>query len=189
MKRCSLFCLVGFLLFLGARCLIPLARAAVAPQGGGIDPGAAQRLGAPTLATLRGATHVETFRVGVTPGFGQPAPTKTIDDRPVSAPGLSKDRAFAARMTAVLLDPRLYDVSHDRCLFRPGIVFRLWKGRACVDCVMCFHCNDIQILTRDAAGRVIHSEFTNFTPLRPTLLALVKQTFPADQEIQGLPAK
>ena len=141
------------------------------------------------LPSLRAGDRVETFRIGVTPAFGQPAPTEQIDDRPLSATGPSQDKAFAAKFVALLQDPRLYAVPRDRCLFHPGIVYRLWNGRSRVDCLLCFRCDDILILTRDAAGHVVHTEFANFAPLRPTLLALVKQTFPTDQEIQGLPVK
>jgi hypothetical protein len=190
MKRCFLFCLVCVLFCLGVWRWLPLARAAMAPHGpAAADPSVVRRLGAPTVAILQGATRAETFRIGVTPGFGDPEPTQKIDDKAVSATGLPGDRAFASRTAAAILDPRLYGAAHDRCLFSPGIVLRLWQGHESVDCVLCFHCDDVLILTHDAQNRVIHSDFTSFLPQRSALLALAKQAFPADQEIQAIPSK
>lgn len=187
MNRCCQLYFVALLLCWGG-CLLALpGRGAVVPRDEPKSP-ADVRLGAETVAILQGATRVETFRIG-NPSVSCSFLPARMDGHWLNSKGPTKDKAFAAQVTKILLDPQLYADTRDRCLFSPGVIFRFWKGSQRVDCLMCFHCDDILILAQDPQGHTTHTAFTNFGARQPALLALVKRAFPADKEIQALPAK
>jgi hypothetical protein len=143
-------------------------------------------LGEETLATLRGATRMEAFRVS-------PEGKDAADDRERMGgyPILGRGRVKVApkALTAVLLDEKTYDFgSAKRCLFSPGVGYRVWKGKRAVDVLLCFSCNELRVVGPAADGSVREAT-EDFDRVRERLVKLAKRSFPEDAEIQGLTVK
>lgn len=146
-------------------------------------------------AIFAGATKVESFRL-----FGRD------DEKPIGrtknfayfATGTTQDNRFAARLAAIILDAKTYPwpgQSTKQCYFDPGVAFRVWKNAEFVDTIICFHCNQLAVLENNpkvpqsSIGSSLEGRFYvagDFDFARPQLLALVKETFPADPQMQAL---
>lgn len=151
-----------------------------------------ESLGVLTVKVLGEASRVETFRVGaaVRPRRdGKMPPPAAVDQWLIVAAGKPQGAVFAGRLRALLLDARMYPDVRGRCLLEPGVAFRLWSGLQSVDVILCFHCDDALIVTHDAQGKEVHRVFTSFGALRRPLLALAKEAFPADPQINRLTDK
>lgn len=149
-----------------------------------------KKLGEKTVSILQGATRVETFRLVENPD-GDPAKAGTsgdeIVDYPVSSHGQIVGREFAADLSHAVLDPRTFAGMNDgTCEINPGVAFRVWRGRECVEVIVCYHCQQMLVTTKDAQGHIMHSVYTEFYLNRPVFLALAKEAFPGDKEIQSL---
>lgn len=141
-------------------------------------------LGSHTLSLLDGAQRVETFRLKSDP---QDEERSQIRDFPLRYVGPTQGREFAARVAAVLHAARTFWGPNDvTCLPDPGVAFRLWRGRECVEVLLCFHCNQMLVATKDAQGKVVHTAYTEFGSMRGELVTPAKQAFPRDAEIQAL---
>jgi hypothetical protein len=145
-----------------------------------------RKLGDHTISILRGADHVETFRLDDT-GEGDWMGSKEIRQFPPTGRGRTQSRAFANRLSRLVLDPRTYAGPDDStCLFNPGVAYRAWRGRECVEVIVCFHCTEMVITTKDEQGHPTHAAHTQFAFTRAAFVALAKETFPSDKEIQSL---
>ncbi len=149
-----------------------------------------KKLGEKTVSILKGATRVETFRLIESP-YGDPAKAGTsgdeIADYPISSQGQIVGREFAADLSHAVLDPRTFAGMNDTtCDINPGVAFRAWRGRECVEVIVCYHCQQMLVTTKDAQGHMTHSAYTEFYLNRPAFLALAKEAFPSDKEIQSL---
>ena len=144
-------------------------------------------LGDHTLSILRGADRVETFRLSDMGEGDSLGSSKEIKQFPLVAQGKTQGKAFAARLTRLMQDPRTYVGPNDStCFFNPGVAYRVWRGRECVEVIACFHCRQMLITTKDAAGRPVHTASTDFWQMRAEFIALAKDTFPGDKELQAL---
>jgi hypothetical protein len=76
-----------------------------------------------------------------------------------------------------------------KCGFEPGVAFRVWRGDKAADVLLCFKCDVLWMHLDGAAIVNTHHEWKDFDPVRPDLLSLAKEAFPADAAIQALPAK
>jgi len=145
-----------------------------------------QHLGQPTLALLEHIQSVQTFRLRSDVRVTQEERVQ-ISDYPLLHEGRTQGAAFGARVATVLRDPRAYWGLNDlTCIPDPGVAFRLWTGRQCVEVLLCFHCDQMIVTTKDTEGRITHTAYTEFLSVRPRLAALAKEAFPDDAEIQAL---
>jgi hypothetical protein len=146
----------------------------------------AQYLGSPTLALLQNVQSVQMFRLRSDVRETSEERIQ-IADYPLLYEGRSQGPAFSERIADVLRDPRLYWGLNDlTCIPDPGVAFRLWNGKQSIEVLLCFHCGQMLVTTKDAGGRVTHKTYTEFLSVRPRLVALAKEAFPADVEIQAL---
>ena len=145
-----------------------------------------RELGDRTLSILNGATRVETFRLDDT-GEGNWLGSKEIRQFPPGGRGKTQGKAFANRLSRLTLDPRAYVGPDDStCLFNPGVAYRAWHGRECVEVIVCFHCTEMVITTKDERDRPTHTAHTQFAFMRAEFVALAKETFPSDKGIHSL---
>jgi hypothetical protein len=137
-----------------------------------------------TTTILSGATKVEVFRVA-----GKEPPTEAssgelrIGGFRVLSQGKDQGRVFADRLAAVLSQWKTYSFTYAKCYW-PGVAFRVWKGEEIVDILICFKCDNLYCGPPTMSARVTAS-FSE-SPNRARLVALAKEAFPDDQEIQGL---
>ena len=171
---CLLPALVVFLLLVA----FPLVSFVQAPR---------RELGDHTLSILRGADRVETFRLDDSHD-GEDVPMgREISDYPLLFQGHTLGPPFAAGLSRVLGDPRTYLGPNDvSCLINPGVAFRAWRGPECVEVIVCFHCQQMIVTTKDARGRVTHSAYNEITWMRAEFIALAKESLPGDKEVQAL---
>ncbi len=149
--------------------------------------GPRRELGDHTLSILRGADRVETFRLDDSRD-GEDVPMRQeIADYPLLFQGHTLGPPFAAKLAHLLGDSRTYLGPNDvSCLINPGVAFRAWRGHECVEVIICFHCQQMLVTTKDARGHVTHSAYTEITWMRAEFIALAKETFPDDKELQAL---
>ena len=105
----------------------------------------------------------------------------------VTATGKEHEAAFASRLASVLLNDRAYQGIGDLCIFHPSVALRSWRGREQVDTVTCLHCGDIILAVTDDAGKSASEAEARFYTIDPQLASLLKEAFPTDQQMQGLP--
>jgi hypothetical protein len=140
-----------------------------------------------TVAVLAGATKVEVFRLEAAGPVGsQASGQRQLDGFAVKAQGKDQGQAFAKKLADVLLDEKTYSTTFAFC-FTPGVAFRIWKGEACVDVVVCFMCQNFYCGPPTGNARE-NASFAD-TPARAALVRLAKEAFPDDKEIQGLEEK
>ena len=156
----------------------------------GFVQGPQKKLGEKTVSILQGATRVETFRLidGPYDDYAKAGTSgNEITDYPIISQGQIVGRAFAANLAQAVLDPRTYASMNDvSCEINPGVAFRAWRGRECVEVILCYHCHQMLVTTKDAQGHMTHSAYTEFYLNKPAFLALAKEAFPGDKEIQSL---
>jgi hypothetical protein len=136
------------------------------------------------ISILKGATRVEVFRVAPEEA---PKPTKdAIEGYPILAAGKEQGQAFAARLTSILLGKGVMQ-NAKKCGLEPGVAYRLWKDDRAIEVLVCFKCN---VLWPHIVGEQwrdpVWWEWQDFDTVRADLLALTKEAFPDDQEIQKL---
>jgi hypothetical protein len=133
-----------------------------------------------TAAFFTASTKVEVFRVDETkaplPGEGK------VSGYPVIGRGSDQGAAFAVELARVLSDPATYSVYMALC-FEPGVGFRVWKGKRCIDLILCFECNNCYLGApkEDMVG----ATFSISDSARSRLVRLAKVAFPDDKAIQG----
>lgn len=149
-------------------------------------------LDAKTTAILNGADRVETFRLqggdedldaSKTLAAAYAAP-RYVEDHFVIGNGATQGRAFAGALRAALAQGTSAP-DFAQC-FMPGVGFRAWRGKAHTDICVCFTCQGVEIITKDAKQTVLHQSLTELGASRPALLALSKQAFPQDKQLAAL---
>ena len=133
---------------------------------------------------LRDADRVEVFRVQsqVVDSHAQLGP---LGGYPVLAVGKELGPDFAKRLGKVL---RSWAVapSSKKCVFEPGVAFRVWAGDRSLEVLICFKCDDLWPRVV-GENKTLHGEVLAFDPVRAELVALVKEALPDDPKIQALP--
>jgi hypothetical protein len=134
---------------------------------------------------LRHGDRVEVFQVSPKRA-DEPGPD-TIGGYPILAVGKEQGPDFAARLGKVL---RSWSVapSSKKCIFEPGVAFRVWSGDRALEVLVCFKCDDLWPHVVGEPGE-LHGEVLAFDAVRADLVALAKEAFPDDPKIQALPAK
>jgi hypothetical protein len=148
-------------------------------------------LGTDTIAVLTNADEVETFRIDSKSFYPDKRDLKgeRIDGFLVIRKGKSQGPDFAERMRALLFRGSSYKEGRAIC-FEPGVAYRFKQGEMSVDVLICFMCDnvDIQPNTKDNYGTEIQlADLTR--KARAVLLALTKEAFSDDVEIQAIAEK
>jgi hypothetical protein len=142
------------------------------------------RMGGATADILAGAERVEVFRVD--PRGRENPPALSIGEFAITATEREQGRAFAERLAGVLLKPQAHFGPGYKCFF-PGVAFRLWRGGERVDVLVCFVCQNYDLITHPVGGENRRSYTHAFSSgVWDELLALAKEAFPDDADIQGL---
>lgn len=148
-------------------------------------------LGPQAVSILSGATRVEAFRIDSSRDNAQDSAkassNPTILGYKITATGKEQGAVFASRLASVLLDDRAYQGIGDLCMFQPAIALRAWHGQEYINIVICLHCGDIVLDAIDASGKTVSETFPRFYTIAPQLTPLLKEAFPEDRLIQGLP--
>ena len=152
-------------------------------------------LDADTKAILDSADRVETFRLQGSDededAFGHSAAAyaapQYLEDHLVICRRPTQGRAFAGALQAALVQGTS-EPDAAQC-FEPGLGFRAWQGKAHTDICVCFTCQGVEIVTKDAKQAVLHQSLTELGASRPALLALSKQAFPQDKALAALPTQ
>ena len=137
----------------------------------------------PATSILRDADRVEVFRVSWQRADG---PTDgTIGGYPILATGPEQGPEFAARLSTCL---RRWGVTRTskKCGLMPGVAYRVWAGDRALEVLVCFKCDDLwpRVVGEDDPWQI---KILEFDRVRPELLALTKEAFPDDPQIQALP--
>ncbi|HEX8915674.1 MAG TPA: hypothetical protein VF796_25190 [Humisphaera sp.] len=146
---------------------------------------------------LRNPTRVEVYRIEsgaeLRRAATRPSTRPTTDPAdvgryPVIGRGPDRDAAFGRRLAAVFLDARTFDFDSAKgCMFTPGVAFRVYAGDAYLDLLLCFSCNEFQVLVpAPAAGGTPHRGMEDTDRARPVLVRLAKEALPGDAVISGL---
>jgi hypothetical protein len=140
-------------------------------------------MSAAAVAVVRTATRVEVFRVASEP---RELPLGDhVQHYPVLFTGKEQDRAFAARLSAILLGDGVTQMRKE-CGLEPSVAFRLWKGEDSVEVLVSFSCNLLWPHMVGAIAQDQVAEYQDFDSARAELVALVKEALPDDSEIQSL---
>jgi hypothetical protein len=138
-------------------------------------------LGEKAIALLEKANKVEAFRIE------EKQTQKTGDDYIAGYRIIGKSKnlgeKFPAKLRAALFEEKIYFGQAARC-FDPGVAFRIWHDKQAIEVVICFHCTNFTV---GMAGEKAGSH--GFGPRLEPFLALAKEAFPDDADIQGLKSK
>lgn len=142
-----------------------------------------------------GATKVETFRlIDFRLQESQPANAPKVDGYFYSSKDSDQNADFAKKLAALVLNPNSYSRMHWACTFNPAIAFRVSKDKQTATVLICFHCNQLALVENDPQlplqsldGPKARVRFMEDIDLfRPEFIALAKEAFPNDKEIQQL---
>jgi hypothetical protein len=113
---------------------------------------------------------------------------QTINGYPILATGTEQGPEFADRLIKILRG-RGVTKNKKKCGLEPGVAYRIWTGKKAEEVLVCFNCD---VLWPHVVGVPMgdnpHYEWKDFDPVRGQILALTKEAFPDDAEIQALPA-
>ncbi|MES2794301.1 MAG: hypothetical protein V4719_32100 [Planctomycetota bacterium] len=110
---------------------------------------------------------------------------KTIGYYPILATGREQGADFARRLSKVLLSSGVTQ-NQKKCGLEPGVAYRLWNGNRAVEVLICFKCDVLWPHVMGSNVASPHREWQDFDSVRAELLALAKEAFPQDAEIQEL---
>lgn len=151
----------------------------------GVDPRIALLFGGTdTVDLVRTADKVEAFRINGQrrSSFDSIGQDILYGCKVLSEP-IPVDRETHAELAAVLADSDTYFwIGGKKCKPQPGVALRFTKGQETLDILLCFECDILEI--NDGDGPV----FEDFDYGRARLVAVVKQLFPNDADIQNLKA-
>jgi hypothetical protein len=140
------------------------------------------------VGIIAGVTKVEVFRVN--PEKPTEPMGKECGGYPIISTAKEQTREFGLKIAAIVFDEKTYDWEKaKRCMFEPGVGFRLWREKDWVDVVICFHCDEIEISTIPPGEKDRKVSHEDCDAARAALVKLCKEAFPDDKEIQGLKDK
>ncbi len=145
------------------------------------------------LQVLRSATSVETFRVRGSRDSGETRKkdyprdtTLSIGGFPIEAKGRTQGREFALKLGGFLADPanfRPAGTQPSKCIFDPGVAFRLRSGSDRIEVIVCFTCGELWVDSTKGRLRLPTDEFY---PGFSRMSALAKEAFPKDKDLASL---
>ncbi len=107
-----------------------------------------------------------------------------LEDHAILRTGQPQGAAYAAAIGTALTQTRSPG-SYSSC-FDPGVGYRVWKGQAHTDLCVCFYCEGIEIITKDAHHKEVTKTMVSLGAARPAFLALSRQAFPQDKALAAL---
>ncbi len=147
-----------------------------------------------TQSILSNPDRVETFRLSDFHEEERDTPeaeaarstphTQFLDDHAVLHMGLPQGAAFAAAIGVALRQTR--SPGNYYSCFEPGVGYRVWKGKAHTDLCVCFYCEGIELITKDAHNKEVTKTIISLGVARPAFLALSRQAFPQDKALAAL---
>ena len=162
-------------------------------SGAKLDPKFERLLGRKTIGLLEAGDRVEVFVVGPMPvgprGYADdntgdqvpPGTPLTIQRYPVRRVSASQGRAFAQQLARLVLDEGSYEHRFIKgCAFSPGVAFRVWARKHAVDVLLCFHCDQLAVVSVDGRGDMITRDID---PSRAAFVRLVKSVLGSDPEV------
>jgi hypothetical protein len=137
------------------------------------------------ISIVGGATRVEVFRLK-DKFLGPPAYQALKSKEGLAYVGKPQGKAFASRLSYVLLKPTTYGLQTWAC-FTPGVAFRLWKNKQSAVALVCFECNNL-LIVNDGAKKSNKERYPQgfSSEGRRELVQLVKEAFPDDTVIHSL---
>jgi L-threonylcarbamoyladenylate synthase len=137
------------------------------------------------IETLRGAQSVEWFRIE--PTRGEWPADESIEGYRISKVASAANAPPAAEMARLLLRDDLYRwYLASGCSPRPGVALRLKCNGGSVAAMLCFECDLLEVIARDAGGSVIRNFLHNFMGARDALVSAAQRAFPDDPAVQVL---
>jgi len=104
-----------------------------------------------------------------------------------ATPAKELDIAMGRQLAKILESPSTFDFTMAKgCKFDPIAGFRLTRDKRVIEVLLCFHCNELKLISPDPVSKRYPSRIADFDPGRAELVKFIKQVFPDDQEIQGL---
>jgi hypothetical protein len=151
-------------------------------------PGVTENLSDSVLAILTGGEQVQVYRASDSGGLRPDPATAIGSDFVRGAGGAALGPAELEALRSVLYDEKSYRFAQDvsRCRFVPQVSFQARAGIDTVDALVSFSCNEVLFLLGKPGGRWVPKGRFDVKPARAKLLALVRQLFPQDREVQQL---
>ena len=147
-------------------------------------------LGSRATKILSHPSRVEALRLGSASEVerADAANSARIGGRfPVVTSHIVAKTGFGDELADVLLDYKNYELDPNRtstCIIDPALSFRIFSGDDFIDVLICFKCNQLEIL--DSSGRTVSHYDLNIGPGRPRFAMLAKQAFKGDRVIGGI---
>jgi len=135
------------------------------------------------VAAILESTNVNVYRVALDVDeedvrqFGE-----TIDEYQIKGKGVRLTADQIRSLNQLLFDDESYGWDNGKfCDFNPGVRIQFDSMQPALQIWLCFECNQLVVIRGETY------EGMDFDPMRPQLLAIVKQLFPADTDVQNLP--
>jgi hypothetical protein len=147
-----------------------------------------EALGDTVLASVKGATKVQVFRVTDSGGL-RPDPAKAIaSDFVRGAAGAELDAKQLEALRSVLYDESSYRLDADvsKCRFVPHLSVQMRVGLESLEALISFSCNQVLFVVGKQGGRWVPQGTFDVKPARKKLLELAKTTLPQDRDTQNL---
>jgi hypothetical protein len=154
-----------------------------------------RNFGKPATRAIAGANNVEVFRIAHPMEVG-PRPTH-LHGYPIMGQGQTQGAGFAWQLRNTLLNEKIHPPLYGRhriyskaCGFRPGVGFRLHGSGGDVDVLVCYDCAQLGLYDSTDTNPLHIGGFAycDFDPIYVEMVALAKEAFPHDKEIQSLDA-
>ena len=133
--------------------------------------------------------HEDQFRTGADMETRGKSRLGNLDDYTILRVAPPQDSAFAHRLLSALSAAKDPSHSFEASCFDPGVGFRVWRGHAHTDAVVCFYCSGVDIITTNADGQQTWHTHTELGQARASLLALSRAAFPDDPILNDLKSK
>jgi hypothetical protein len=139
--------------------------------------------GEATFEAIKSAKSIEAVRIDAKKHDEKLANSETaILGYPITSEPVKLTPEQIKTLAAILADPGTYRFDRAKgCEFLPGVALRTTAGKQPVVILICFGCDELGIYL--GGKRVGHEDFDD---ARGKLVALAKQIFPKDEEIQKL---
>ncbi|MCE9584514.1 MAG: hypothetical protein K8T20_18655 [Planctomycetes bacterium] len=172
------------------RLLLAVATLAALPAFAGDAPNTAvdglkKDVGAYGWRQIDSAKTVEVYRI-------EPDPTKAegpnvVCGHKVISRGKDQGEAFAARIRTTLTEGQEAPTGKAKeCKFQPGVLFRFVNGGDHADLLLCFSCDQFEIVATDPKAADASITMRDFDNYRAALVRLAQEALPDDKIVQGL---
>jgi hypothetical protein len=148
------------------------------------DERAVAELGAYACRLLQEADRVETFRIRDVDDAKEGE--EAIAKRRITARGKEFGKEFARDLGFLFFDGEFGVAPMAEC-FKPGVAFRVWRGKEKVDLLLCFACSNVELHSFDPKAPEARSQLVPMGGAWSGLVRLAKKALPEDADIARLP--